>query len=208
MDKEFLKLAAAQLLARGHHRMVYVHPGNPSLLVKVPKAGRDNMQGRIEWKYYKHLEARAVPLDHIAACHGEVQTDLGPGLVLERVWLDPAARTGSATLAETITRGLTDPSSIQQAMDRLADYLFRHNILWSDENPANLAVVLGPGIRLVIIDGLGGRNERVLKQMLLQRVPWLARYYTMPKMRRLRERVAALEREDGGRDVAAFSSSC
>jgi hypothetical protein len=192
-QEALLVLTGAQVLSRGHHRRVYIHPGNPQLVVKVAKEGRANIQSRFEEKYYKHLQARGVSLEHVAACFGPVATDLGPGLALARVWLDQSKQDGSLNLAEAIERGVLTAGQIEKALNELSHYLFSRNILWTDENPENISVCLQPEIRFMIVDGLGGRDGRLLKYLLLLWVPLLARYYTLSKIRRLRARVADLQ---------------
>jgi hypothetical protein len=164
------------------------------LVVKVAKEGRANIQNRFEEKYYQHLQARGVSLEHVAACFGPVATDLGPGLALARVWLDQSKQNGSLNLAEAIERGALTAGQIEKALNELSHYLFSRNILWTDENPENVSVCLQPEIRLMIVDGLGGRDGRLLKNLLLLRVPLLARYYTLSKIRRLKKRVADLQK--------------
>jgi hypothetical protein len=143
-QEELLVLTGAQALCRGHHRQVYIHPGNPQLVVKVAKERRANIQNRFEEKYYKHLQARRVSLEHVAACFGPVATDLGPGLALARVWLDQSKQDGSLNLAEAIERGALTAGQIEKALDELSHYLFSRNILWTDENQKNIIICLQP----------------------------------------------------------------
>lgn len=177
---------------RGRHRACFIHPSDPGKCIKVPARPGAFSQSLVEDDYYRYLARRRVPLDHLAACHGWVDTDRGRGLVFDRIGYEPGASAASVNLERAIATRLIRESEIRAALLELRRYLQRHRILWSDENPKNICVTTHPSLRFVIVDGLGGRQALNLKYRVLKSVPILARLYTSLKVTRMFQRVDTL----------------
>ncbi len=189
---DLLDLPDALQFSRGRHRACFVHPLDATKCIKVMLPNRALDQGVVEHDYHRYLQRRRTPLQHIAACHGWADTSRGPGLVFDRVYAGPGSGAESVNLEVAILSNLIDAPAADAALLDLERYLFTHRILWSDENPKNICVVLHPSVRFVIVDGLGGRRAVNLKYRLLKSMPLLARWQTSDKIHGTKERVAAL----------------
>jgi len=179
-----LLLAGAEPIAVGHLRSVYQHPHHASALVKVMRADavekRWNAPGR--WakrlprtrhyvQYLRELKefivarARAPGVDvPIARMIGVVDTDLGLGLISEKV-VD--ADGGLAPTLATLygRRGFT--AEIRQALDVFLAGLLDGNVIVGDMHAWN--IVYGSdsrgGPRLIMIDGFGEKHAIPVSSM-------------------------------------------
>lgn len=195
-----LRLSEADVMSRGTSRICYRHPRDPGQCVKVNRPGNPSVPNDIEFDYYRHLMRRNVPLRHIAACHGWVETDQGRGLVFDRIAWDGAPDGPSVDLATAILERRLPEEDLARGLEEFVRFLETYRILWTDENPTNIGVKTRPELRFVIVDGLGGRRMLDLKYLVFRSVPWLARRYTATKIKRLRKRIDALRKQaaDGG----------
>jgi len=172
-----LELSRTEPLAVGHLRYVFQHPENPAYLIKVMRA--DAVDARIvNGRWYKRLprtreyigyvrelkeyiasqvrpHSRNAP---IARMIGLVDTDLGLGLVAEKV-VGPdggLARTLAALYAEH--RGFDE--SLERELDVFYRGLIDANVIVGDMHAWN--IVFGSdsrgGPRLILIDGFGEKN--------------------------------------------------
>lgn len=167
-------------VATGVQRAVFLHPHDPSKLVKVLKdAGsmpaRRNFNGvmdrlfpstrvrqiRKEYKEYLRIMLQHPEPDfHAPISHmfGFVSTNLGLGCLTERV-MESDGRLGETLNAKVKAGTLTDDdlALLNDALDRI----YRHNIRASDMNPKNF--VIGSRYRgnergpreCVLVDGFG-----------------------------------------------------
>ncbi len=72
------------LIGKGKHQRCYRHPEQPGLCIKVgAPADRENLDR--ELNYYRHLQKRGISWRMIAAYHGPIDTNLGPGHVFDLV---------------------------------------------------------------------------------------------------------------------------
>jgi hypothetical protein len=179
-----LTLSSAEPIAVGHLRSVYQHPARANELVKVMRADavarRWNAPGR--WhkrlprtrhfvQYLRELKefivarARAPEVDvPIARMIGIVDTDLGLGLVSEKVvGTDGALAPTLATLYGR--RGFTP--EIQRALTAFLAGLIDGNVIVGDMHAWN--IVYGSdsrgGPRLVMIDGFGEKHAIPISSM-------------------------------------------
>ena len=179
-----LQLAAREPLAVGHLRYVFQHPGNRNELIKVMRAdavaSRWNRKSRWakrlprtrhyigylrELKEYIAARARSTHGEPpIARMVGLVETDLGLGLVSEKVvGVD-------GTLAPTLAavyerRGFTP--DLTSALDAFLAGLIDCNVIVGDMHAWN--IVYGSdsrgGPRLVMIDGFGEKHAIPISSM-------------------------------------------
>ena len=198
-----LTLSSVEPIAVGHLRSVYQHPHDANALIKVMRADavekRWNAPGR--WakrlprtrhyvQYLRELKefivarARAPDVDvPIARMIGVVDTDLGLGLVSEKV-VDENGALAPTLAAVYAKRGFTP--ELDAALATFSHDLLRANVIVGDMHAWN--IVLGTdsrgGPRLVMIDGFGEkhaipvssmsrtinryRTERLLKRMVEQ----------------------------------------
>lgn len=173
-----LRLEGAAAIARGGHRTVYPHPDDPGLCVKVLHEPWREINRRLN-DPLRHLRLRrhfdenrgelheltrlrrrlgAQLTTHFPAPHGLVDTDLGEGLVVDRV-VDFDGRT-SLTLKNHLWLHGLEPDC-QAALDDFWRFLVAHRVMVRDPQPHNLVVQRrggGAGLRIVMIDGFGSSD--------------------------------------------------
>ena len=201
-----LALASATPLAVGHLRYVFQHPGRDDLLIKIMRADAvaARWNGPARWhkrlprtrhyvgylrelKEYIGARARAPHVDApIARMIGVVETDLGLGLVSEKV--TGVEGTLAPTLAAIYERSGFTPD-LSTALDVFLEGLLDANVIVGDMHAWN--IVYGSdsrgGPRLVMIDGFGEKHVIPLSSMSRT----INRYRTRRLYRRM---LAQLER--------------
>ena len=81
---DMIELQENQLVGKGLHREVYVHPDDSSLCVKVVVL-RGEEETRREQAYYKLLQRRNIVWDMLPQFYGVVETNKGEGAVFELI---------------------------------------------------------------------------------------------------------------------------
>jgi hypothetical protein len=192
-------------IAQGTRRVVYAHPDDPGLIIKVtrPDYLARRWTGTLSWRQkrrrYRHLLPFLLEIrEHMAICAawgsaprhiqnlvGFANTDLGFGLVSE------AARTASGAYAPTLHQIIMEG----RFDERLATALetFRHDLLATpivvtDLRPANIVCAEEPDGTpyFVLIDGIGEKTIVPINSF----IGWLNRRY---KERWVRDFEASLE---------------
>lgn len=177
-----LSLRHAKPIASGQHRLVFQHPEALDRLVKVMRPEIVALRGQ-DGPWYRRI-ARTGPyrgfvrefneylasryasegLSPLARVLGLLDTDMGPGLVVEKI----CAADGRLALdldAWVRRDGLT--SEVQAALDLLLAQLLEHNVITADLHAWNLVCEEkhGETPRLVMIDGFGEKNFVPLSSM-------------------------------------------
>ena len=118
--------------------------------------GRD-MQARRETKYYRRYMRRGCSMEHLAAFHGQVETNLGPGIIFDLI-TNPDGEL-STTLGACI-RGGTPIQTFKTELKKIFDYMVKEAIIAGDFNESNILVQQREdGSRhLVLIDGVGNSD--------------------------------------------------
>lgn len=199
-----LPLKDREPIAKGGLRLVYEHPDDPSLLVKVmrPEAvasryGKDQPWYKRRRRFRQYVLFAREALEFLAtwASHGEtlpiaqrvvgfVETDMGLGLVTDAVRGPDGAL--APTLAHLIDRGIFDKEA-EDALEVFLTGLLSCDLVIADLHERNLVYAAAPGgiRRFVMIDGIGASTILPLKAF----VPALNRRNKADKIRRLRERI-------------------
>jgi hypothetical protein len=207
LPEPVLRLAGVEPIALGHLRSVYQHPLHASELVKVMRADaiekRWNAPGRWakrlprarhyvqylrELKEFVAARARAPEIDvPIARMLGIVDTDLGLGLVSEKV-VDANGALAPTLAAVYAKRGLTP--ELETALSRFSADLLAANVIVGDMHAWN--IVYGSdsrgGPRLVMIDGFGEKHAIPISSMSRT----INRYRTERLLKRMVEQVKRL----------------
>lgn len=201
-----LALCRTQPLAIGHQRAVYQHPERDDLLIKTmrPEAVAHRWNARGRWikrmpraRHYsvflremkEYIAALALVPDAnppIARPIGLVETDLGLGLVCEKV------RGPEYAMARTLHAHYREcggaPPWAPAALEEFLQGLLRYNVIVGDLNAANL--VYGSdsrgGPRLLMVDGFGEKSIIPLSSMS----PWLNRHFIRRRYRRMLRHLA------------------
>jgi hypothetical protein len=196
------QLRDAPSLAQGMHRVVYQHPRDPDLLIKVIR--RDYLDeggvlrvGGKRTRWYKFprrhgiyssfireideylaLKARwPEPIPCVQKVFGLAETDLGVGLVVEKL-RGPDGGLAPTLRSLVLRDGFTE--ELKRKFEEYRDLLVRYDIITATANPSNIvrAVSGGLGDRLVLVDGLGEKDWLALhtKSSLLNRMGNLRRW--------------------------------
>lgn len=209
-----LSLKDRQPIAKGGLRLVYEHPDDPSLLVKVmrPEAvanrygkGQPWYKRRRRFRQYVLFAREALEFLATWASHGRtlsiaqrvagfVETDMGLGLVTDAVRGPDGAL--APTLATLVDRRIFD-SEAEEALEEFLSELLTCDLVIADLHERNLVYAAGENgkRRFVLIDGIGASTILPLKAF----IPSLNRRNKEAKIRRLRERI-------GGRKERAASA--
>ena len=197
-----IELSSSTPLAIGQLRKIYQHPSDADLLVKVlrPEAVRARWGGARRWykripralhytgfvrelKEYIAIQARTPDANPpIARIVGIVPTDLGLGLVSEKVRGDDGAP--GPTLAKIYEQNGGYAPWLEDALAVFLRDLQAANVIIGDLHAWN--IVYGSdsrgGPRLVLVDGFGEKNivprnsmSRLLNQYNNRRLYWRMR---------------------------------
>lgn len=196
LANRFLTLKDRSPLNMGRSRLVFEHPDDPSLIVKVvrPDVIEDRFGGGTVWykrrrrygrfvsyvreiqEYIAVYSAHGSSLPFLQTVIGLAETDLGLGLITETA-LD---RDGNLapSLGSLIAAGQFD-SSARQDLEIFFRQLLDCNAVVSDLNVGNLVYAFDEerGHYFVLIDGLGSANplpfkaisDRINRRSKLQR---------------------------------------
>ncbi|MPL90793.1 hypothetical protein SDC9_36849 [bioreactor metagenome] len=169
MDKNVI-LIDNLFIKKGTGRVVYLHPYDNSKIIKISiekKLYRD--QNIIENIYYSYLFKRNIPMNNIVKCYGYVNTNLGKGLVFDKV----CDYTGviSKTYSQAITNQNISKDILLKLFNDLKQYISLNDILFIDTAFGNIMCCeYEKGkYKLIIIDGLGGSNILRFFLMLLSK---------------------------------------
>ena len=147
-----------RLIGEGSERKCYQDPNNPAHLIKIsPKENAKQSLREIE--YFQHLIDHKVPFDHFPLFYGRFEQDGFIGVEQELILASPDSSDRAPRLGEYLDRALseTEIAELHIALDKLKDYLMKWDIVVNDLQISNIVVQKKDnGIRLVIIDGLGG----------------------------------------------------
>ena len=208
-----LELAALAPLKTGNLRAIYQHPARADLLVKVIR--REAFERRFvrgswlkrvpralhytgyvrELKEYLALRARAPDaLAPVARMVGIVETDLGVGLVSEKV-VD-AGGLLAPSLHAICRRDRGVPAWAEAALAQFLDELLRVNVIVGDLHAGNIvhgSDSRGGAPRFILVDGFGEKNVVPFNSMSR----WRNRRHTLHQFRRLRRELAELAAAPG-----------
>ena len=175
MKQPYLQLDS-EPVGSGQERVCYAHPDDDRLLVKVQKGSADK-QTRRELALYRRLARRGMrEFDHIPKFYGRVETNLGPGFVVDCI------RDFDGELSKSLwwhfTRGYP-VNEFEPYLEDLHRYLLRRLVIFSvDMGRYNILFqkLSTERARLVVIDGLGDHTA----------IDWLDHidYFARRKIRR------------------------
>lgn len=154
-----IHLRHSPVLGQGSERRCYLHPTDDSKVIKVAfQGGKNRKQNRIESVYYQHLLATKADLSMLAGYFGQTETDLGPGLIFERVCNHDGS--DAVSLLEALEQKRLSEALIRTLLERLAGYLHENSILFVDVGFANILLPLQKdgSYRISVIDGIGSRH--------------------------------------------------
>ncbi len=154
-----IHLKHTPVLGQGSERRCYQHPEDDSKVIKVAyKGGKNRSQNKIESVYYQHLLSCHADLSMLAGYFGQTMTDLGPGLIFERVCNYDGS--DAISLLEALEQQTVSEELIRTLIKRLANYLNENAILFVDVGFANILLPrqADNSYRISVIDGIGSRH--------------------------------------------------
>lgn len=180
----FIELYENDLIGRGNKRSCYKHPDRSKLCIKVALNDNTWHENVIEWVYINHLKKRGVPLDHLIDCYYWVNTNFGPGLVFERVMDEDGSP--SLSLADAVRNKVIGINDIAPMLEKLKGWAIKNSVVVAELNSVNMMVQKKNGIfKLVMVDGVGGRDRITWKFYAYQRSKLLSRMKTRKQIKRL-----------------------
>ncbi|SHH04724.1 PhoP regulatory network protein YrbL [Cognatiyoonia sediminum] len=171
-----------KLVAEGVERRIYVHPNDPTRLIKIPKIKSDDHYkrwtfGDLTKRFFPSTRTRSITKQHeeyqrqlresqqsaaslpVSLFYGFAPTNLGTGEIFERVTNDSGEN--APTLRDVHDQGDFDINKL----NTFVEHLYSLAICVSDLNPANFvygyrhteAGQKSPNKSWVLIDGYGDR---------------------------------------------------
>lgn len=174
---QLLQVSGQDPVASGGHRDVYACPGQSHLLIKVTRPrkrpNRSYTKRLIRWllpdsvyrNALKEIECEMkaalksgtdIAQLPLARCFGIVQTDIGPGILVERI------ASGDGGLADHLSSLCQQgplSNELLRELNNFAQSLFRLQIVARDIHESNIVYGLRNQTRMFfLIDGYGERN--------------------------------------------------
>ena len=183
-----LALTEQNIIGEGNSRIVYQHPSRSDLVIKIEKNNTTNNKpnNKIDFIYYKHLIKNKKDTSSIAKCHGWVKTNMGEGLLFEKIVNED--HTDVLTLQKALENKLVSVEAAKKLLDGLLTYLEYNNIILGDISLDNIVYqkIDTNDFKLIIIDGLGGRR--------LKFNFWLYLTFDCLAKRKVKKQIKKLER--------------
>ncbi len=136
-------------LGRGTTRTCYLHPEQEELCIKIMHHHSKLKINDLEYKFYKKLEQKQISHKHLPKCYGFVETNLGKGLVYERVKSDYAEF--AENLDEVVKQKLLPKNKVISLLKDLENYCLNNIICMCDRGLRNIIISKG---KLYYIDGI------------------------------------------------------
>lgn len=139
---DMVMLSEKELLGKGFHKAAYIHPDNDRLCIKVPFTWPDIDVER-ELSYRKILKIRNKHLSLLPDYYGQIDTNIGKGLVFERAvdFDNNASKELKIILENKVNINKTFGISKLKFIMEFRDMMLADKIVVSDVDPANFMVV-------------------------------------------------------------------
>jgi len=209
-DRYVIRISDNLHLGTGDNRKCYAFPGDPDKCIKIDKPWNEGFHNtpkkrikktlmpwladfssnREEARFYR-LKARNLGeafYEHAPRCYGIVLTNLGPGLVFERI--RDSDGNYSERLDKFLLKNPEKAHDVMELIERVYDYMVKHDLLLFSSNPDNFVIQqMEKSVdRLVIIDWKTvGRTNNDLP--LTQIFPTVAKHKFLKKYKELTKRV-------------------
>lgn len=180
-------------LGDGNHKIVYAHPTDKNLCVKLLRTP-DDPDFKKEMRYRKALGKRADSMTLLTKYFGEVETDKGTGYLFERV-LDFDGKS-SPTMLNVLNDAVINRDSLPELENLLLDFkkkYFDERFLLAGVDPDNYLVQkISPTERRVrVIDNIGIASFVPL--------PYYFDYFALKRGKKYWRRFVQLIRTDYGK---------
>lgn len=190
-----VKLDDSLLLGKGNERLCYLHPDDPSKIIKVAhKHHMARNQNKLEAVYAAYLEKKGASFDHITHCYGSVDVDGEEGVVFDRVINSDGS--ASRTFTDVVRERLIPLEEATALLEDLRSYLVANTILFVDVSLDNIMCRQEEdgSYSLIIVDGLGARRPG-FKFWLYRHLPLYAKYKVRNQWEKVMRNFERLQRE-------------
>jgi len=174
------------ILAKGGDRICYIHPNDDTKLIKLPYSaqGDHNQQNKLDFIYNNYLKKNKKDLSKIAQCYNFVDTNIGRGLLFDRV-MDYDHKP-SKSFRYLIAHKLINIEEQTRLLEDLKFYLESNKILFHDNSMTNIFYkkLSKNKATLVIVDGLGGKRLG-FKFWLYMNIPFYRNYKIKKQWKKL-----------------------
>lgn len=155
-----LKLSDDLLIAKGGERGCYIDPRDNSKVIKVlySQDQKHNNQNKLESIYMDFLKSKNVDISYLTNCYGFVQTNIGEGLVFDRV-MDYDG-TPSKSFRYYLANKIISEGLQQELLNELKENIEENLILFIDTSLTNIFCkkLSQEKYQLIIVDGLGAKR--------------------------------------------------
>ena len=154
-----IELKEKNIIAKGGERTCYLHPQDNTKLIKVVHAkGTHNQQNLLEHIYMSYLKKKNIDLSGLAKYYGQINSNLGNGLVYERI-MDYDSQP-SKSFRYYVANKLIPMDVQKKLIEELKLYLEKNSILFVDTSMTNIFCkkIDTDNYKLIIIDGLGAKR--------------------------------------------------
>lgn len=163
-----------------------MYPEDRSALIKVALKPDYHLGSLLEMFEYQRFKTTGCNLaDHVSRIDGFVLTNLGYGLLCERVC--DADGSTALTLRDFINRGATreEKDHITAKLKNLISLFNEANAVFQDAHPRNLVLRIDESgdFNLVVVDGFVGRGD--FKNFLRQKFPVFLRMKNKHSLKKL-----------------------
>ena len=158
-EKTSINLQKEDIIAKGGERTCYIHPYDNTKLIKVVHIkGKHNQQNLLEHIYMSYLKKKEKDLNQVAQYYGQINSNLGSGLVYERI-IDYDNQP-SKSFRYYIANKLISQETQKKLVEELRLYLEINSILFVDTSMTNIFCkkIDEKNYKLIIVDGLGAKR--------------------------------------------------
>lgn len=153
-----IELNKGFFLAQGGERDCYIHPTDENKLIKIMQDKNKTDQNSVDEIYYNILIKNKVSFSNIPKCYGYIETNLGKGLIFDRIL--NYDRSLCKSFRYMIAHKLISMEEQKKLIEDLKNYLFNNKILFVDSSLTNILYQKKNENEssLIIIDGLGAKR--------------------------------------------------
>lgn len=153
-----MKITPKHYITEGCQRLLYHHPENKDLCIKIPKENSNQryVQREISYTFKYKDKINCIPL-----YHGTVETHLGKGYVFDLITdYDGAISQTLQTVRDKSIKSKDDLNELEKKIQHLYKLFFEQHIIVSDLHPGNILVkkISASDYELWIVDGLGNSD--------------------------------------------------
>ena len=175
------------ILFYGSNRVCYLYPSNPSKLIKIARHpqnwSKDHSQSFLEWYVCKRIIAGAIDCQ-IALCRSWVNTNKGPGLVVDRV-VNNQGR--SFTLRNLLFNKEITVEHALALVEEIVLNFYTIGIPASDFNIDNFVFKEDSANKIIMVDGFSPKKP-TFKTCFIISSKKLSNHYTKRKWKQAKSR--------------------